>query len=78
MLRQNTNGRVTGLRRRCERFSANDVRCRLRWRIGRFVFSGRARFVQFVKHGERDWYYTFKGTRKKAGCETCRVKRLSW
>ena len=78
MLRQKTNGRVTGLRRRCERFSANDVRCTLRWRIGRFVFSGRARFVLFVKHGEQDWYYTFKGTRKKAGCESCRVKRLSW
>jgi hypothetical protein len=78
MLRQKTNGRVTGLRRRCKRFSANEVRCILRWRIGRFVFSGRARFVVFVKHGKRNWDYTFKGTRKKAGCESCRVKRLSW
>jgi hypothetical protein len=78
LLRQKTNGRVTRLRRRCERFAANEVRCTLRWRIGRFLFSGRARFVQFVKNGERDWYVTFKGTRKKAGCESCRVKRLSW
>jgi hypothetical protein len=54
------------------------VRCKLRWRIGRFVFSGRARFVLFVQHGEWDWDYTFKGTRKKAGCESCRVKRLRW
>jgi hypothetical protein len=54
------------------------VRCTLRWRIGRYVFSGRARFVLFFKHGARDWHYTFNGTRKKAGCASCRVKRLSW
>jgi Glycosyl hydrolase catalytic core len=78
MLRQKTNGRVTGLTRRCQRFAANDVRCTLHWRIGRYVFSGRARFVLFVKNGARDWHYTFKGTRKKAGCTRCRVKQLSW
>jgi polysaccharide biosynthesis protein PslG len=78
MLRQKTNGRVTGLTRRCQRFAANDVRCTLRWRIGRYVFSGRARFVVFLKNDTRDWRYTFKGTRKKAGCASCRVKQLSW
>jgi hypothetical protein len=78
MLRQKTNGRVTGLTRRCKRFAANDVRCTLHWRIGRYVFSGRAHFVLLVKHGARDRHYTFKGTRKKAGCPSCRVKQLSW
>jgi hypothetical protein len=78
MLRQKTNGPVTGLTRRCQRFAANDVRCTLRWRIGRYVFTGRARFVVFLKNGTRDWRYTFKGTRKKAGCASCRVKQLSW
>jgi hypothetical protein len=78
MLREKTSGRVTGLARRCERFAANDVRCALRWRIGRYVFSGRARFVLLAERGTPDRSYAFKGTRRKAGCASCRVKRLRW
>jgi len=63
---------------RCERLFADDVRCSLGWRIARFVYSGRARFVQFIDNDELDWYYTFRGTRKKAGCKSCRGKRPRW
>jgi Trypsin len=78
MIRDNTNGRIKRLKRRCSRTSSRSVNCRLRWRIRRRGFSGKASFWHYAENNKPYWTYVFQGKRRKVGCRSCRAKRLMW
>lgn len=78
MIRDNTNGRVTRLKRGCARTSDRGFACRLSWRIGRRAYSGRAHFWHYEENGEPYWTYVFTGQRRTAGCSGCGSTRLKW
>jgi hypothetical protein len=76
MIHENTNGKIRRLRARCHRLSYRSMRCRLRWRIKRRVYSGKARFWHYAQNGEPYWTYSFNGKRRRNGHS--RYKRLRW
>jgi hypothetical protein len=78
MIGRNTNGGVVGLRRTCSRSSYRAFRCRLKWRIGRSKYSGTAKVFHWTDGNSRWWDYEFKGQRRRLGCSSRCVRRLSW
>ena len=78
MIRANTTGRIKRLKARCSRSSYRSYNCRLRWRIRRRGFSGKASFWHYEQNAEAYWTYAFTGKRRTLGCSRCRTKRLKW
>jgi trypsin len=76
LIRQNTNGKVRGLSKRCARTTYRSFNCRLQWRIRRHRYSGNASIWTFAENNEAYWTYVFKGKRRTIGGG--RVKRLKW
>jgi hypothetical protein len=76
MIRENTIGKIRRLRSRCRHTSKRSMRCKLRWRIKRRVYRGKALFRRYAQNGEPYWTYSFKGQRRRIGHS--RYKRLRW
>jgi hypothetical protein len=78
MIRRETNGRVIGLKRTCSRSSGRAFRCRLKWRIGRSMYSGTAKVFHWTDGTSRWWEYDFRGQRRRLGCTSTCVRSLRW
>jgi Trypsin len=76
MIRDNTSGRIRGLRGSCSRTDERGFRCRLGWRIRRHRFNGQGAFWHYQGNGTAYWTYTFSG--KRRACGGCRATRLMW
>jgi hypothetical protein len=78
IIRQNTNGRVKRFRSRCSRSSYRSFNCRLRWRITRRGFRGKASFWHYEENGRPYWTHAFAGKRRRVGCAGCRPTQIRW